>query len=216
MKKHIFILSLVSILAVTACRDDPDPPPPHPGYTITGQLMNGTTMQPVFPGLVMTLRVSYSDPWSVEREDLGQCTVRNDGRFEITYQHSKLAERTGSWMRFESQFYFSEGIPKNQDLTKTFYESTWGNIHISIQDVAPFDTIYWAFKNEQDSMVFGEIDPAQSFSTLTRYFKPGLNVFYDSIPLDYDAEENWFYGHPRSKRVNLTGDPFTDTLNIEF
>jgi hypothetical protein len=133
MKKF---LVLIFLAIISSCKDDCPDPGENCGnngtggngnsseYTIKGKLLNGTTMQPINPGMVMTL-VVQNIGLQVREEELGTCTIQEDGSFELTYPHSQLAEIITATMRFESQFYISDYLPKNQDLDTILYKSSW-------------------------------------------------------------------------------------------
>jgi hypothetical protein len=132
--KKLFILIILGVLG--SCKDNcPDPNGtgtngtgnsggPRTEYTIKGKLLNGTTMEPINPGMVMTL-VAQNNGLAVKREELGACEIQEDGSFELKYLHSDVAAISTSFMRFESQFYISEHLPRNQSLDTVFYESSF-------------------------------------------------------------------------------------------
>ena len=229
MKKLVCLLLL--ILAFASCKEDVQDPSPHPGYTLSGRIVNGTTMEPMYPGLVMDLMVNYSDQINVEWENLGQCTVKQDGRFEIVYQHSELAQRSRSYMRFESQFYFSPSLPKNQDVVDTtIYESSMGEFNLSIitAGVTLQDTLHIAVtedRNEHPTFITiplpynGLYD---SFRIVNIGNEGGLNYRLNkSLEISYNPDNNGYDKEIegiKSYHFDLSGDPFVDdvTLNIDL
>ena len=215
--KKLFLA--VFLLAWIACKDELPASEPHPGYTLSGKIINGTTMQPAVPGLVMDLMVNYSDPFEVDWEHLGKCTVQHDGSFEIVYQHSELAQRSRSYMRFESSHYFSPSFPKNQDVVDTvIYESTGGDIDIMFKEITPLgsDTFFLGYYDD---------DNAPERQAITDTITSATSGLYKSFRATKPRKVFWWgrginefklYLNENSKVINITGDPFTDSLEVAY
>ena len=183
-------------------------------YTIKGKLLNGTTMEPINPGMEMTL-IAQNNGLAVKREELGTCRIEEDGSFELKYLYSEVAAISTAFMRFESQFYISEYLPRNQSLDTILYESSFGGGVIKLIDLAPNNSIYWAYSNINDSMIFGQLLANTTVYHDFRQKTGQFRVFYDSVPLNYDRDRNRILGTPPSKSLTVSGDPFSDTLVIE-
>jgi hypothetical protein len=220
------ITLMVIILAAWGCKDDCPTPDQHitgnggstkkSHYTLSGKIINGTYNTPVNPGMKVALRVNYQGVFDFQTEELGNTTIQPDGSFSITYPHSKLAENYGANMRLEGGNMTIEYLPKNRDVDTILYRSTWGGGVIHLKDIGGPNKIYYAYVNHNDSLISGISENNEVKFIDFRYPMPRFNVFYDTKPLDYDMDRKGFRGNPKSKGVDLKGDPFTDTLRIEY
>ncbi len=224
MRKLLFLI-ILGVLG--SCKDNcPDPNGtgtngngnnggPGTVYTIKGKLLNGTTMEPINPGMMMTL-VAQNNGLAVKREELGTCEIQEDGSFELKYLYSEVAAISTAFMRFESQFYISEYLPRNQSLDTVFYESTLGGGVIIIEDAPPFNTIYIAYLNEFDEYQF-DSTTQNTVKKIDFIYKPTrFGVYYDSVSIGYNESTGRIQGNPKGVSVEVRGDPFCDTLVIEY
>lgn len=222
MKKILFIILLGFLIG---CKDN-GPSPNNNGnggagteYIIKGKLLNGTTMQPINPGLVMTL-VVQNNGLQVKREELGSCKIQPDGSFEIKYTHSQLAEIITAKMRFESQFYISEYLPKNQNLDTILYESNEGQVLVVINtfNCSIEDTLYLGVPDIENFIRFDTLSlPKNGNYNIfrTKSGKSGVDyLLNDPIIKYYDWDSKSYSKAIGRASVKITGDPFTDTLYL--
>lgn len=223
------ITLIIIILAAWGCKDDcPTPDQPTTGnggstkkshYTLSGKIINGTYNTPVNPGMKLELRVNYQGMFDFQTEELGNTTIQPDGSFSITYPHSKLAESYGANMRLEGGNMTIEYLPKNRDVDTILYRSTWGTVQLQLIDIEPFNKIYFAYRVSNDSLISDSSDINESKFTNIRCVMPGFGVYYDYSPLDIRKDDRWggvVYGQPKIASISLRGDPFIDTLRIEY
>jgi hypothetical protein len=214
------LFSLCCLLLFAGCKDDNVKPPDNSNneYTISGKIIDGTTMKPKYPGMVMSLKISYTDFIDSESEVLGQCKMNNQGEFEITYKHSKLAEKNSAKLILLSSFYSSPPLPKNQNWVTTIYESTSGKVEITLNNDRPStgDTLFIGYyDNDMD------IDRKIYVDTIVSDFKGVYKTFTSPNPRKVfwwgkGQEEFEAYLPDNSKIVTISGDPIIDTLTINF
>ena len=187
-------------------------------YTIKGKLLNGTTMEPINPGMEMTL-IAQNNGLAVKREELGTCKIQDDGSFELKYLYSEVAAISTAFMRFESQFYISEYLPRNQSLDTILYESTLGTVVLVINRSESKNRVYFAYRIAKDSLVSDSSDTNESRFISVRSEMPGFGVYYDTAQLDIRKDDLWgnvVYGDPMQASIKMRGDPFIDTLRIQY
>lgn len=224
MKKILFIILLGYL---SSCKDNaPSPNQNGSGgksteYIVKGKLLNGTTMKPINPGMVMTL-VVQNNGLEVKRQELGTCKIQPDGSFELKYIHSQLAEIKTAKMRFESQFYISEYLPKNRNLDTILYESELGNVDLLIvsSGYTSDDTLYLAYPDENEFSKFDTLvfPISQYYPTIrTKVGSSGVGyLINDPIIKYFNPSTNGFIKEINSHYFNITGDPFRDTSLLEI
>jgi hypothetical protein len=223
MKKYIFILILGII---GSCKDDcPDPDTSGSNnggnssneYVLKGKLLDGTTMTAKYPGMVLTAVLSKTDVLGTETEELGQTKMDNDGNFEFTYKHNKLAENSLTKLTLRSNFYISPLLPKNQDVDTVIYESLIGRGVINFLSENPIsenDTFYIALVDS----IYTFIGPMNKIDK--RHF--ACNNIKAQVYNFWAIGENQFKSTsspiPAHRRIDYTpsGDPYIDTLTVEY
>jgi hypothetical protein len=226
MKKLLFLI-ILGVLG--SCKDNcPDPNGtgnngtgntggPGTEYTIKGKLLNGTTLEPINSGMMMTL-IAQNNGLAVKREELGACKIQPDGSFELKYLYSEVAAISTAFMRFESQFYISEYLPRNQSLDTVLYESDSGQIVINFRKIEI---------NEGDTFFFAHYDHDLRTDRIVivdtiEQIKEGL---YKEIRTSDPQKVFWwgqgsleFYQYlaKNSETIKISRDPYIDTLIIEY
>jgi hypothetical protein len=153
----------------------------------------------------------------IEDELLGSAYMDEDGGIEITYKHSAMGAKDGATaILYGGPWAVGFNLPTNQNIDTILYRSTWGGGVIIIEDKPPYNKIFWGHLNEKDSFITGLVQPTEKKILSFRKALPILNVIYDTIPLNYDPISGRVFGRPKLSQIKLSGDPFTDTLRIEY
>jgi hypothetical protein len=225
MKKILLILFLGM---VGSCKDKcPEPEPNGNGgsngnetkeYTVKVKIVNGTTGNALYTDSKLYLKMERKYGLGyIENEIVGSAYMQDDGTIEITYTHSEMGDRHGAnAVLYGGPWAVGFALPPNQDVEKTIYQSTWGGGVIHIADKGTPNKIYYAYVNPNDSLISDSSEINESRFVDFRYIMPLFNIFYDSVPLQFDEAIKGFRGQPKSKGIYLRGDPYKDTILVEY
>ena len=186
-------------------------------YTLKAKIVNGTTGNALYTKSKMYLKMErHAGLGFIDEEQIGSGFMESDGSIEISYKHNALGDYTNTRaVLFSNAFPVGFGLPPNQDVDTVIYESTMGRVVIHTIDNEPFNRkLYWAYYRQQDSLVSDSSDINESRFINIRIPNLGFGMYYDFEPLE--IRDGILRGQPNSKVINMRGDPYIDTLTIEY
>jgi hypothetical protein len=225
MKKIIFIL-VIGI--VGSCKDscpDPDTSGGSNGgtsgeYTVKVKIVNGTTGKTWYTDSKMHLKIKrlYGLGY-VEQELVGSAYMDEEGGIEITYKHSDMGDRQGAQaILYGGPWAVGFNLPPNQDVDTTIYESTMGRIDVIINgsNIKTGDTLYFAhwdkeFDIDKVAVIDTITSPTQGLYKSKVFPKTSKSFWWGRDSEEFAAG----LGKNRAS-IQLTGDPYVDTLTVEY
>jgi hypothetical protein len=217
MKKLLIIASLI-LLSIISCNKDK-----NEEYTIKGQFMNGTTMQPKYTNSEFIVVSKDRDDKTIS--EFGKFFTDDKGKFAFKYKWQKGASIA---LHHNNHFSKIRNIPINQNLDKSpWYFSDSGSVRISLKRgrFTNFnDTLFLLYdKNPDDGIeeiiIDSIINPQDGFYKQLRIAAKRL-VFHYGINDELKYEKlNSRYNILQGKRFDfnsINGDPIIDECVIEF
>jgi hypothetical protein len=225
--KKIFLILFLGM--VGSCKDKCPEPEPTGGsngnetkeYTVKVKIVNGTTGNALYTDSKLYLKMERKYGLGyIENEVVGSAYMQDDGTIEITYTHSEMGDRHGAnAVLYGGPWAVGFALPANQNVEKTIYQSTMGRVVLNLIDNPPGNKIFFAYKVANDSLISDSSDIYESRFIDIRSTMPGFSVYYDFFPLDIRKDYRWgdvVYGNPKDASVDMRGDPYIDTLTIEY
>jgi len=211
------------LLLLNSCKDEKC----EETWTIKGRLLNGTTLKPIknvwFSATLYDLNHNNK---AINQTSVGQGITDDSGYFSIEYP---CKEKTFEKIDFETLApyggYVRDNVKFEKHYLNTFYYSTQGRVNVILNSKKPLhrDTLFIEFYNLPDLIKKDSI--ISDFNGLWLDFQSpakggGGHVYaarrrtlLDSIkqsPTSY--QENGWWHLP----FGITGDPFIDSLIIEY
>jgi hypothetical protein len=216
--KTIFVIIFASFCFLLGCKKTSPPQ-----YTIKGRVLNGTTMQ-VYANQQITATVhTYNIPQTYAQ--LGSCSTDAQGNFSLTYTQTSI-DYDRATIDLQSQFFALQGLAVNQNIDSNFYLSSRGSLRISMQTSTPLelnnDTLFLGYENYVNNNQVFSIDTFvktfQGYYKTIRVPTPYINVFWGRGINNYvyNPAKNGFIKVEHSVQVNITGDPYVDSVTINY
>jgi hypothetical protein len=218
--KKIAIYALLVIGMITSCKDKepitPKPDPSNNEYTVKVKIINGTTGKTLYTTSKMHLRIERKYGLGhIDDELLGSAYMDEDGGIEITYKHSAMGDMSGATaILYGGPWAVGFHLPPNQNVDTSIYRSTWGTVVLHLIDVPPYNKMYYAYSISSDSLISDSSDINESRFINIRCTNLGFGFYHDIKPIE--VINGRISGNPKSLAFRPTGDPFIDTLRIEY
>jgi len=213
MRIKFCISILSSILLFGHCKKEPSPP--LPTYTVKGAFLNGTTGQILYPGLPAQLELrTQPKNGNAKSVILASCVINDStGEFSFTYSQTNITN-DGAYLRVDLPDLISLGnFPVNRNVNQNVYLSGLGSLKIYMQPKSPLsigDTLF--FGDRYSTTLYTDT----ILKTISGYYKT-LRVPPSTIELFWARGWNNYNSQiHNSLEVNVRGDPFVDSVTINY
>jgi len=212
MKRIIYCLFLLSI-ALQSCELEQEINMPE--YTIKGRLINVNNPSS-FDGKHLFLESRYTSIYSGTTyvETIAEATVYDSGRFEMTYKSDPAQYLSIYCVELPN---FLQNVVVNRDISPVFYEGDSCSLLFQLTTTNPLSAIDTLFIRYQSPTKLprlctlkGPLDPKSSY--VLRDENLG-GYFYEWGRGYNDLENN---GPKRLKSTGVLGDPFVDSVTIQY
>ncbi len=184
-------------------------------HTVNGQIINANNPTK-FDGMHLYLESSYNSiTEGLVIETISESTISDSGKFEFIYESSPSSTLTIRCIELTN---FVRRINSNENLKVKFYYSDSASLFVNFKttnSIKANDTLYIKYTKHtiNEPVIEYYVGPlTDNFSKLYRGYNYGSYNFVWGRGLN-DLEIN---GHLRHKNFNLRGDPFVDSVTINY